>query len=128
MEIVKIAAIGAVAAIMALYLRQSRAEMAVVITLAAGTVILLMLMGTLETLIADIRTLAARFAVEDELIRVCLRTVAIAAVADMGAHIARDAGESAVAAKVELGGKVLIAAAALPVLGRVLDVILAILP
>jgi len=56
-----------------------------------------------------------------------LRVIGIAYVAEFAAQIARDAGEGALASKVELAAKVLILVLAVPVLVAVLDLVLSLM-
>ena len=47
---------------------------------------------------------------------------------EFGAEISRDAGEEAIATKVELGGKIIIMVLAMPILLALMDLIIKILP
>ena len=57
-----------------------------------------------------------------------LRVIGVAYLAAFGGQVCRDAGEGALAAKVELAGKVLILAMSVPLMFALLDLILRILP
>lgn len=57
-----------------------------------------------------------------------LRIVAIAYIAQFGAQICRDAGESAIGGKIELAGKIMIMFLAVPMLLVILDSVLQLLP
>jgi len=52
-----------------------------------------------------------------------LKIIAIAYIAEFGAQICTDAGESAIASKIELAGKVLILITSMPVLYGLVDLI-----
>jgi stage III sporulation protein AD len=56
-----------------------------------------------------------------------LKVIGIAYLADFGAQLCKDAGESAIAAKIELGGKILILLLAIPILTALMELILKIL-
>ncbi len=47
---------------------------------------------------------------------------------EFGAQISRDAGENAIASKIELGGKVIMMVLAMPIILALMDLILKILP
>ncbi|HEY8552693.1 MAG TPA: stage III sporulation protein AD, partial [Thermaerobacter sp.] len=57
-----------------------------------------------------------------------LKIVGVAYLAEFGAQLCRDAGESALAAKVELAGKVVILLLAVPILMAVLELLIGLLP
>jgi stage III sporulation protein AD len=52
-----------------------------------------------------------------------LKVIAIAYITEFGAQVCKDAGESAIASKIEFGGKVLIMIMAIPILAALMDII-----
>lgn len=57
-----------------------------------------------------------------------LKIIGIAYIAEFGAQITRDAGQGAIAAKIELAGKVLILVMAIPILTVLIETIISLLP
>jgi len=57
-----------------------------------------------------------------------LKIVGIAYIGDFGAQVCRDAGESAIASKVEFAAKVLVLIVALPIVVGLLETITRLLP
>ncbi len=57
-----------------------------------------------------------------------LKIIGIAYIAEFGAQITRDAGQGAMAAKIELAGKVLILVMAIPILTVLIETIIDFLP
>ncbi len=57
-----------------------------------------------------------------------LKIIGIAYIAEFGAQITRDAGQGAIAAKIELAGKVLILVMAIPILTVLIETIITLLP
>jgi stage III sporulation protein AD len=57
-----------------------------------------------------------------------LKIIGIAYIAEFGAQISKDAGQGAIASKIELGGKILILAMAIPILTALIETILGLLP
>jgi stage III sporulation protein AD len=57
-----------------------------------------------------------------------LKITGIAYIAEFGAEICNDAGESAIASKIELAGKVIITVLAVPIITSMLDLIMEIMP
>jgi stage III sporulation protein AD len=49
-------------------------------------------------------------------------------IAEFGAEICKDAGESAIASKIELAGKVIIVVMAVPIITSLLDLVLKVMP
>ncbi len=70
-----------------------------------------------------LRDLANQGGVAPDYLGTVLRIVGVAYLTEFGAQVARDAGEGAVASKVELGGKVLVLTMALPILLGILQLV-----
>ncbi len=118
-------ALLAVAAL--IVLRPVRPEIAALLSLAAAALIFTALLPKIGEIVALLQTLAAKGGVDNAYLAAVLRIVGVAYVAEFGAQIARDAGEGAIAAKVELGGKVLILALAVPILLGILQLVVQLL-
>jgi stage III sporulation protein AD len=57
-----------------------------------------------------------------------VKIIGIAYIAEFGAQITKDAGQGAIASKIELGGKVLILSMAIPILTVIIETIISMLP
>ncbi len=57
-----------------------------------------------------------------------LKIIGIAYIAEFGAQIAKDAGQAAIASKIELAGKVLIMVMAVPILTAIIEMVISLLP
>jgi len=57
-----------------------------------------------------------------------LKIIGVAYIAEFGAQICRDAGEGAIASKVEFAAKVIVIVLAIPVIAAVFDYLLKLLP
>ena len=121
-------ALAFVTLVLLVVLRQERPEMALLVSLAAGTIMLIAVLIALAPALTVLSDLAARARVERYYLDTVLRVVGIAYLADFGAQVCTDAGESALARKVELAGKVIIMVMAIPVITAVLEAILGLLP
>ncbi len=105
-------------------LRRERPEFAVLVSLAAGAILFLLVLPQLARAIRLIDELAALSQVHVLYIDVVLRIIGIAYLAEFAAQVSRDAGEGALAQKVELGGKVLILVLAVPIVGALVHLVL----
>ena len=57
-----------------------------------------------------------------------LKIIGIAYIAEFAAQISKDAGQGAIASKIELGGKMLILAMAIPILTVMIETIIQLIP
>lgn len=124
MEIVQIVGFGLVAAVLIVLVRQQKPEIALLISIAAGVVIFLFVLGKVGAVINVLKDLAVRANVNLMYLAAILKIVGIAYIGDFGAQICRDAGEGALASKIEIAAKVLILVLAVPIIMAVLDTLM----
>jgi len=126
-NIIQIVIFGLVTTIIIVTVKQQRPDIALLISLAGGTVILTFVVSSLSVVIETISNLFNKSNMDSVYITTILKVIGIAYLADFGAQLCKDAGESAIAAKIELGGKILILLLAIPILTALMELILKIL-
>ncbi|SDY48242.1 stage III sporulation protein AD [Proteiniborus ethanoligenes] len=128
MEIIQIVGIGIIATILSVILKQQKPEFSLQISIATGLMIFIFLMSKLTYVIDVLNNLAKRIDMDLLYFSTVLKVIGIAYIAEFGAQISRDAGENAIASKIELAGKILIMVLAVPILTSLLDLIIKIIP
>lgn len=123
-----IVGIGIVVTILALLLREQRPELALLLSLAAGVLIFFLILDRITVVFNLLEQLAFRADMDLFYLNTVLRIVALAYITQFGSQICRDAGEGAVAGKIELAGKIMIMLLAIPLLLVILDSVLRLLP
>ena len=125
MEITRIAALGIVSAILAVAVKRQSGEFALLISVSASVLLLLILtpwLGQAVGLMENIASLvnATSGAVYIGLI---LKIICVAYIAEFASQVCVDAGESAIASKIELGGKVIIMVISAPIISGLVSLI-----
>lgn len=128
MEIVQIIGLGIIVTILTLVIRQQRPELAILLSLGLCVMIFLFVAGKISLILDLFRELAARANVNQLYLNTVLKIIGIAYISEFGAQVCRDAGEGAVAGKIELAGKILILVLAIPIVAVVLDMIAKLIP
>lgn len=128
MEIAQVVGFGIMATIIILFIRQYRPEIAQLLSIAVGIMLIFYLFGYLRLIVDIITELALEAEVNAVFLRTLLRVIGVAYLAEFGAQICRDAGEGNVALKVEFAGKLIILVMTMPVLIAVLESITNIIP
>ncbi|QQY80609.1 stage III sporulation protein AD [Keratinibaculum paraultunense] len=129
MEILQIVTIGIVSTVLVVLLRQwDRPEFAIIVSIVTGIFIISMLLDKLKYIIDTLSQLIRYTNMESAYFTIVLKIIGIAYIVEFGAEISRDAGEEAIASKVELGGKIIIMVLAMPILLALIDLIIKILP
>ena len=124
MEVVgKMAALAVAAALCALVVRQSAREVGMVLSLAAGAIILTQALGAVEAIRSLMEELGDRTGLSPAVLEPVLKTVGIAVLTRVAAEVCRDARESGIAAFVETAGAVMALYVALPLMRAVLDTV-----
>ena len=108
MDIVKIVMTGIIAAALSVLMREERPEIAVAISIVTGAVIFIFLIAKLNSVMSVLKYFAGKADIDLLYFSTILKVIAIAYITEFGAQICRDAGEGAIATKVEIAGKVLI--------------------
>lgn len=127
-DIVQIVSFALVATVLVVLLREHRPVLAMQLSIVVGVVIFLRLLNYLSAVFTALTDMTAGAGVSMVYLNTLLKIIGIAYIAEFGAQICRDAGESATAGKVEFAGKLFILVMALPLITAVLDTILKFIP
>jgi len=128
MEVVRLVLLCVAAAMVATMLKADRPEMAATVAMAAGVMAILMAVGDLRTVADAAKVLSTGAGVPGDSTGLMLRATGIALVAEFGAEISRDAGQSALAGRIELGARVALAAMSVPLLTGLVTRLTALMP
>lgn len=128
MEIIQIVGLGIVTTFLALILNQQKSSYTMLLVVFVSSVIFLLLLDQISDILEMVTSLARRANVNMVYIDTLLKIIGIAYIAEFGAQITKDAGQGSLASKIELGGKILIMAMAIPILTVVIETILGFLP
>lgn len=109
--------------VLSLVLKKDAPVIAFLLTLTAGILILLHAFGMVGSTAQRLAALLAQGGVTDSLYLPVLRAVGIAVVVRIMSALCKDAGQSALAAKVEIVGAVLSLSVCLPLLEQVLSLL-----
>lgn len=128
MDIIKIIEVGLIALIIIIIVKQYRPEFTMYVSVAAGIIILLLVMDKLSAIIDLLTNLANKTSINNEFIFLLIKITGIAILTEFASSICKDSGETAIASKVDMGGKVIIIAMSVPIIASLLETILKVLP
>jgi len=128
MEIIKIIGIGLTALIVIIILKQYRPEFSVYISIIAGVFILLLSLSQISGVINLLKDLSSKANINSGFLGIILKITGIAILTEFAVSICQDSGESSIANKVDIGGKVIIITISLPIISSLLETILKVLP
>ena len=128
MDIVKIIGIGLIALIIIIIVRQYKPEFTLYVSLLAGALILFFMMDKIGGIINLLTTLSNKTAINNEFLTLLIKITGIAFLTEFAVSICKDTGESAIASKIDMGGKVIIVSMSIPIISSLLETVVEILP
>ena len=123
MTIFQIIAVGVMGAVLSITIKKQNPEVALLITITASVLIFLMLLPMLTEAVFIIERLGEMAGEQAAYVGLALRVVGVAYMAELGASVCNDAGETAIAAKIDMAARVIILVMAIPVIIDILRVI-----
>lgn len=128
MEITKIIGIGIISLILIIIIKQYRPEFAVYISLISGALILILVLNKASGIINLLTNLANKTSLNQDFLYLLIKITGIAFLTEFATSICKDSGETAIANKIDIGGKVTIIAMSIPIISSLLETILKVLP
>jgi stage III sporulation protein AD len=128
MGIIQIVGLGIVATILSVVIKSYRPEMALQISIIAGILIFALVAVNLSTVIKMLEQTASKAGMDFTYLAVIVKIIGIAYISQFGAEICKDAGETAIASKIEFAGKILIALITAPIVFGFINTVIQIIP
>ena len=127
-DVIKIIGIGLLALIIIVILKQYKPEFAIYVSMIAGVLILVLAIQKLTGIINLLQSLANKTYINKSFLSILLKITGIAFITEFAVSICSDAGEKAIASKIEIGSKVIIIAMSIPIIMSLLELVIEILP
>ncbi|MCI9003918.1 MAG: stage III sporulation protein AD [Lachnospiraceae bacterium] len=116
MDIVRIAALGIVGALLGILLKGQKKEYELFVTLGVSLCIFYFIISKLELVLAVINRMQEYVELDTGYIAILMKMIGITYVSEFSANLCRDAGYQAVAGQIEMFGKLSILVISMPVL------------
>jgi stage III sporulation protein AD len=128
MDILQIVGFGLVATTLAVVIKKQKPEIALQLSLAAGVIIFLLMIDKIRMVVLVLEELAVKANINIFYMTTVLKIIGIAYIAEFGAQVCRDAGESAIATKIEFAAKIVIMVVAIPIIVAILESVIRLIP
>ncbi len=125
--ITRVVGIGLIAAILSLLLRDRFKEAGILIGIGAFVALFFVVLEPLTEVIGTLYGIAERGG-DNGTLGVILRVIGIAYITQFASSLCADAGEKAIAGKIELAGKIIILFYTIPIITAILDLVIGLLP
>jgi len=127
-EIWQIVGLALIVTVLGVVLKQIRPEIALQLSILAGASIFILIISKIRVIVDLLQTLADQANISSYYLLIILKIVGVAYLAEFGAQICRDAGESALATKIELAAKVGVILIAIPIIVAITESLVRLVP
>ena len=122
-SILKIIGVALLTTFAVLIIRPTKPEIAMLVGVAGGILVLLMFMDALGGVVTGLGSIVNRTGLKNDVFRALLKIIGIGYLTEFAAGICHDAGQESMSARVTLAGKVVILLLALPIVSALIDVV-----
>lgn len=123
MEVFRLLGLAFACSLFAMLLRSYKPEMLIPFSIAAGCMLFFTVLDSCTEIFDVMWGAAESIGLEQSYMKVIVKVIGMAYIVQFGVNISRDAGESALAAKVEMAGKLMIVGAMLPMMENIFELI-----
>lgn len=127
MDIFKITAFAVCGAVLSLLIKEYKPSIAICIGIICALFLFFEVMSQINYIFTSALSIADNLSVNRQYIDTIIKITGVSCIARFGTEICRDAGQNAIAANLELAGKIIIVVLSLPLLISVINLILGIL-
>ena len=126
-EMLKTLAVGLVGVFAIILVKQTKPELAILLSIAVSIIIILMTISKLQSVTSYFKSIFQVTGVDDTILSPLLKIIAIGYLAEFGANICQDSGSSSVADKILFSAKIIILIIAMPIVINVIDLVVGLL-
>ena len=123
MNIFKIVGFGIISVSLIIILKNQKPEMALMCVVTASIIMLLFIVDELTSVIELLNRLIENSSIDINFLKIILKVVGISYIVEFGKNICNDAGESSIANKIEIAGKVIIVSLSIPIITSLLEIV-----
>ncbi len=123
MNIIIIVSFGIISAVLSLVLKQYKPEYSMFISLAAGILIFVSVIAAIEPIIGYISELTENAGLSGIYAEILLKSLAVCYLTQLASDCCKDAGENAIAGKLQIAGKIAVLLMALPIFKSITEIV-----
>ncbi len=124
-----IVGLALIATILSAFVKESKIPgLAVVISVIVGAIIFIQVIPKISHIITVFEELASRASLNTFYLATIFKIIGISYIAEFGAQVCRDAGQGALATKLEFAAKIFVMMLAVPIIAAILESVVRLLP
>lgn len=123
MEIFKVVGFSLFSVIIIIILKNQKPEFALIASIVAGIGLMLFSIAKMSDVVELLYSLIDGTGINKEFLTIILKVTAIAYIVEFGKNLCNDAGQSAIASKLEMAGKIIIFTLSFPLIGALVEIL-----
>lgn len=123
MDIFKLLGFAMIATVLIVVIKEQRKEIALILSVFTAIAIIAYAMTQMSGVITMLESLIEKSGISKDFMLIIFKVIGIAYLVEFGKNICMDAGQSAIATKLEMAGKVMIVVLSIPLINALLSVI-----
>lgn len=128
MDIYKLIGIGIIGTLATILLRSTKSEMALFVGIGTGIIMLIFILSSLTEVVETFSLIVNKTGLDNGLFSGVLKVIGIGYITEYSAGLCNDAGNSGIGSKILLGGKIAIFLIALPILDKLVEIVIELVP
>lgn len=124
MELVKVILLGLIVSILAVFLKQVKSEYALICVIVGSLIIVGYILNSLLGVLEFFDNIVQKTGVDSQLFKSMLKIIGIGYLVEFSAGVCRDSGNSSIADKVVLAGKIMIFAISIPIISTLFNMVM----
>ena len=112
-----------ISCVIVILVKQYKPEFALITVVASGCVILVAVLGRFSSVLSQIKSISESAGIKSEYIEIILKGLGICYITQFSSDICIDFGQTSLASKIELCGKLTLAALSIPLLLSIIETI-----
>ncbi len=127
-ELFKIIGVALITTVAVLVIKPSKPEIAMLIGVAGSIIVFLFIVNLLEDVIGLFDYIMAKTNLDSDIMMLLVKIVGVGYITEFSSNICSDSGNTAVASKILLAGKLTIFVLAIPIITSLVELIVSIMP
>ncbi len=123
MSVYGIIAVGLISCVLVLVVKQYRPELGLLVSIAAGCVILLAVLSKFTPVIEQLKSLVYNSGIKKEYLSIMIKSLGICYLTQFASDICNDFGQTSLASKIELCGRVTLAVLSMPLMITLIETV-----
>lgn len=123
MELLKVIGFALTSVILIVILKEQKKEMALILMIVASLGIMLFAISEISKIMDLLNELAEKSGIQKDYLILILKITGIAYLVEFGKNICIDSGQSSIASKLEMAGKVVIVSLSIPIITSLITVL-----